>query len=74
MEIKRQALGAGADGEFRARQLRARDMLRGELEGDELEKHVEQSVLTTTLDKAADWAAATRTSRSRSGSPAARSR
>ena len=31
-------------------------MLRGELEGDELEKHVEQSVLTTTLDKAGRWA------------------
>ena len=31
-------------------------MLRGELEGDELEKHVEQSVLTTTLEKAASWA------------------
>ena len=27
-------------------------MLRGELEGAELEQHVEQSVLTTTLDKA----------------------
>ena len=28
MEIKRERLGNGADGEFRARQLRARDMLR----------------------------------------------
>jgi NADH-quinone oxidoreductase subunit B len=56
MEIKREALGAGSAGDFRARQLRARDMLRGELEGEELEKHVEQSVLTTTLDKAASWA------------------
>ena len=56
MEIKREALGAGSAGEFRARQLRARDMLRGDLEDDELEKHVEQSVLTTTMDKAAAWA------------------
>ena len=56
MEIKREALGAGSAGEFRARQLRARDMLRGELDNDELEKHVEQSVLTTTMDKAAAWA------------------
>ena len=53
MEIKREPLGTGSSGEFRARQLRARDMLRGELEDDELEKHVEQSVLTTTIDKAA---------------------
>ena len=57
MEIKRERLGSGADGEFRARQLRARDMLRGDLEGPELEQHVEESVLTTTLDKAASWAA-----------------
>ena len=57
MEIKRERLGSGSDGEFRARQLRARDMLRGDLEGPELEQHVEESVLTTTLDKAANWAA-----------------
>ena len=57
MEIKRERLGSGADGEFRARQLRARDMLRGDLEGPELEQHVEESILTTTLDKAANWAA-----------------
>ena len=31
-------------------------MLKGELEGAELEKHVEESILTTTLDKAASWA------------------
>lgn len=42
--------------EFRARQLRAQQMLRGELEGAELEKHVEESILTTTLDKAVNWA------------------
>ena len=56
MEVKREALGAGSAGDFRARQLRARDMLRGDLEGPELEKHVAESVLTTTLDKAASWA------------------
>ena len=56
MEIKRETLGAGASGDFRARQLRARDMLRGELEGEELEKHVELGVLTTTLEKAGRWA------------------
>ena len=56
MEITRQPLGNGGDGDFRARQLRARQMLRGELEGEELERHVEQSVLTTTFEKASRWA------------------
>ena len=75
MEIKRERLGSGADGEFRARQLRARDMLRGDLEGPELEQHVEESILTTTLDKARQLGApATRCSPPPSGSPAARSR
>ena len=40
---------------FRASQLRARDMLRGDLEGEDLEKYVER-VLTTTLAKAVSWA------------------
>src|SRR5438105_9710209 len=31
-------------------------MLRGELEGDQLEKYVSERVLTTTLDKAVSWA------------------
>jgi len=42
--------------DFRIRQLRARDMLRGDLDGPELERHVEEGLLTTTLDKAVDWA------------------
>jgi NADH-quinone oxidoreductase subunit B len=42
--------------DLRARQLRARDMLRGDLDNLELEKYVEESVLTTTLDKAVAWA------------------
>jgi NADH-quinone oxidoreductase subunit B len=42
--------------DFRARQLRARDLLRGDLEGADLDKHVEDSVLTTTLDRALSWA------------------
>ena len=45
MEVKRQKLGNGADGEFRARGLAARAMLRGELEGPDLDKHVEDSLL-----------------------------
>ncbi len=50
------ALQPGDKEAFRARQLRARDLLRGELEGDDLEQHVRDSVITTTLDKAAHWA------------------
>jgi NADH-quinone oxidoreductase subunit B len=46
----------GSAEDFRIRQLRARDMLRGDLEGAELEKHVEERVLTTTLDRAVSWA------------------
>jgi NADH-quinone oxidoreductase subunit B len=46
----------GDPNSFRARGLLARDLLRGDLEGLELERYVEQSVLTTTLEKAVDWA------------------
>jgi NADH-quinone oxidoreductase subunit B len=56
MEVTRQRLGSGKQGEFRARQLTARRMLNGELEGAELEQYVEQGVLTTSLDKVANWA------------------
>jgi NADH-quinone oxidoreductase subunit B len=56
MEITRQRLGNGANGEFRARQLSAQRMLRGELEGPELDQYVEERLWTTTLDKAANWA------------------
>jgi NADH-quinone oxidoreductase subunit B len=45
----------GTPEEFRARQLRARDLLRGDLEGPELERHVEESVLATTLRRALSW-------------------
>jgi NADH-quinone oxidoreductase subunit B len=55
VEVKRQKLGNGADGEFRARQLASRAMLRGELEGPELDEHVENSLLMTTMDKVANW-------------------
>jgi NADH-quinone oxidoreductase subunit B len=52
--VRREPLGTPDD--FRARQLKARDMLRGDLEGEALEKYVQESVLTTTLDKAVNWA------------------
>ena len=58
MEVKRERLGAGRDGEFRSRQLTARQMLHGELEGPELERHVEERLMTTTLERAANWARA----------------
>ena len=58
MEIERRKLRVPAPGEqpktpdeFRAKQLRARDLLRGDLEGRDLEEYVEQGVLTTTLEK-----------------------
>jgi NADH-quinone oxidoreductase subunit B len=54
VEIIRQ--GIGDPQSFRERGLRARDLLRGDLEGLELERHVEESILTTTLEKAVDWA------------------
>jgi NADH-quinone oxidoreductase subunit B len=46
----------GPPDDFRIRQLRARDMLRGDLEGEDLEKYVQERVITTTLDKAVNWA------------------
>ena len=50
------AAAQSAPNDFRLQQLRARDMLRGDLTGKELEKYVEERVLTTTLDKAVNWA------------------
>lgn len=41
--------------EFRSRGLKARDMLRGDLDGPDLEQYVEERVLTTTLEKALNW-------------------
>ncbi len=58
MEVTRQPLGSGDAGEFRSRQLRARQMMRGELEGTDLAEHVEERLLVTTMDKAANWARA----------------
>ena len=42
--------------EFRSRQMMSRDMLRGNLEGDELDSYIENAVMTTTLDRAVAWA------------------
>ena len=42
--------------QLRINKLRAHDMLRDDLDGDELERHVEERVVTTTLNKAVSWA------------------
>jgi NADH-quinone oxidoreductase subunit B len=55
MEIVRREKAGGPD-DFRVRQLRAQQMLRGDLDGDALEQYVRDSVLTTTFDKAVAWA------------------
>jgi len=52
--VKREKVAA--PGDLRVRGLRAQQLLRGELDGEELERHVEESILTTTLDKAFNWA------------------
>jgi NADH-quinone oxidoreductase subunit B len=57
MEIKREPLDRNVNvDEFRVRQLRARDMLRGDLDGEDLDQYVEERVLTTTVEKAVAWA------------------
>jgi NADH-quinone oxidoreductase subunit B len=62
VEIKRSPLDGPAAGaavdpsDFRVRQLQARDMLRGDLTDEELERYVQERVLTTTVDKAVAWA------------------
>lgn len=57
MDVTRQKLTTGESAEdFRVRQLRARDMLRGDLEGAALEEYVQSRIITTTLDKAVAWA------------------
>ncbi|MEX2196559.1 MAG: NADH-quinone oxidoreductase subunit B family protein [Thermoleophilaceae bacterium] len=43
-------------GEFRARGLRAQQMLRGQLEDRDLDEFVEERVMLTTLEKAQNWA------------------
>ena len=56
MEIVRRDPAGGDLADFRARGLRARDALKGNLEGPELDRYVEERVLTTTLERALNWA------------------
>jgi NADH-quinone oxidoreductase subunit B len=59
LEIERRSLGSldqpRTPAEFRAKQLKAREMLRGDLEGRDLDQYVEERVLTTTLERALNW-------------------
>ena len=64
MEIRREKLRGlaplaepGSPEHLRIRQLRARDLLRGDLTDEELEEHAEESILTTTLDRVLRWGA-----------------
>ena len=57
MEVIRQRVnGANGASDFRVRQLRAKQMLRGELEGEDLQRYVEERVGLTTLERAQNWA------------------
>jgi len=59
MDVIRQRMDDGNGGtDFRVRQLRARQMLRGDIEGEDLEKYVEERVLLTRMEKAQNWARA----------------
>jgi NADH-quinone oxidoreductase subunit B len=58
VEIKREPLSGASPNrpeDLHVRQLRAHDMLTG-LEGEDLERYVEERVLTTTMDRAVAWA------------------
>jgi NADH-quinone oxidoreductase subunit B len=56
MEVIRQQLTPASKDEFRIQQRRSQDLLRGDLDGDELEEYVQSRIITTTLDKAVAWA------------------
>ncbi len=53
MEIERETRET-----MRSRQLSARDMLRGDLEGEELERYVEERVVMTRLEEMLNWSRA----------------
>jgi NADH-quinone oxidoreductase subunit B len=53
VEISRQSL-EGED--FRSRQLKAQQMLRGDLEGEDLDEYVESRLILTKFEEAQNWA------------------
>jgi NADH-quinone oxidoreductase subunit B len=57
MEIKREPIARNVNtDDLRVRQLRARDMLHGDLDPDNLDEYLQERVLTTTVEKAVAWA------------------
>jgi len=59
VEIKREPLTGKPGSQPRdliVEKVRAHDMLTGNLEGEDLERYVEERVLTTTMDRAVAWA------------------
>ncbi len=55
--VRREKLEPGQPpDDFRIRQLQARDMLRGDLDDEALERYVQERVVTTTIDRAVAWA------------------
>jgi NADH-quinone oxidoreductase subunit B len=56
MEVIRQRVDGANGDDLRVRQLRAKQMLRGELEGEDLQRYVEERVALTTLERAQNWA------------------
>jgi NADH-quinone oxidoreductase subunit B len=53
--VIRQKISEPGD-DLRVRQLKARQMLKGELDGKDLDEYVESRVLLTTLEQAQNWA------------------
>jgi NADH-quinone oxidoreductase subunit B len=60
MEVSRRRAGGGerSAADLRIRQMRAREMLKGDLPDSELEEHVRTRLGLTTLEKAQNWARA----------------
>jgi len=54
--VRRDKIDPQSREDFRIRQLRARDMLKGDIDDADLERHVQESLITTTLDRAVAWA------------------
>jgi NADH-quinone oxidoreductase subunit B len=50
------ARGGGDPAELRVRQLKAQQMLRGDLTGEDLEEYVQERLLFTKLEEAQNWA------------------
>jgi NADH-quinone oxidoreductase subunit B len=54
--IRTQLADSSSKEHFQIQQRRSQQMLRGDLDGEELEEYVQSRIITTTLDKAVAWA------------------